>query len=87
VETRQAGTLGALKGVLKQLQFQLLGLDIDSGRELFSQHVLGWVQGRERPVFMTRIRPYTEMITRTWSRRNERFFGSGSGMTVTTTPR
>ncbi len=36
----------------------MLGLDSDNGGEFLNYHVLGWLQKRERPVFMTRSRPY-----------------------------
>ena len=54
----QAGTLDALKDVENRLPFPLLGLDSDNGGEFLNHHVLGWLQKRERPVFMTRSRPY-----------------------------
>jgi len=54
----QAGTLEALQDVEKVLPFPLLGLDSDNGGEFLNHHVLGWLQKRERPVFMTRSRPY-----------------------------
>src|SRR5467141_3171061 len=40
------------------LPFELLGLDSDNGGEFLNYHVLGWLQKRPRPVFMTRSRPY-----------------------------
>ena len=54
----QAGTLEALQDVERVLPFPLLGLDSDNGGEFLNHHVLGWLQKRERPVFMTRSRPY-----------------------------
>ena len=54
----QAGTLEALKDLENRLPFPLLGLDSDNGGEFLNYHVLGWLQKRERPVFMTRSRPY-----------------------------
>lgn len=54
----QAGTLAALQDVERVLPFPLLGLDSDNGGEFLNHHVLGWLQKRERPVFMTRSRPY-----------------------------
>lgn len=54
----QAGTLAALQDVEQRLPFALLGLDSDNGGEFLNHHVLGWLQRRERPVFMTRSRPY-----------------------------
>ena len=54
----QAGTLEALKDVENRLPFPLLGLDSDNGGEFLNHHVLGWLQKRDRPVFMTRSRPY-----------------------------
>jgi hypothetical protein len=54
----QAGTLAALQDVEESLPFALLGLDSDNGGEFINYHVLGWLQKRERPVFMTRSRPY-----------------------------
>ena len=54
----QAGTLEALQDVERALPFPLLGLDSDNGGEFLNHHVMGWLQKRERPVFMTRSRPY-----------------------------
>ena len=54
----QAGTLAALRDVEKQLPFPLLGLDSDNGGEFLNHHVMAWLQKREKPVFMTRSRPY-----------------------------
>jgi len=64
VETRamwgrgQAGTLVALEDMEASLPFDLVGLDSDNGGEFINYHVLSWLQKRERPVFMTRSRPY-----------------------------
>lgn len=54
----QVGTLAALKDVEASLPFALLGLDSDNGGEFLNHHVMGWLQERKRPVFMTRSRPY-----------------------------
>jgi len=54
----QVGTLAALRDVEASLPFELLGLDSDNGGEFLNHHVLGWLQKRARPVFMTRSRPY-----------------------------
>ena len=54
----QAGTLRALKDIEASLPFALLGLDSDNGGEFLNYHVLRWLQQRQRPVFMTRSRPY-----------------------------
>jgi len=54
----QAGTLTALVDVEASLPFDLLGLDSDNGGEFLNYHVMGWLQKRERPVYMTRSRPY-----------------------------
>lgn len=54
----QAGTLGALQDIEENLPFPLLGLDSDNGGEFLNYHVMGWLQKRKRPVFMTRSRPY-----------------------------
>jgi hypothetical protein len=54
----QAGTLAALQDVEASLPFALLGLDSDNGGEFLNHHVLSWLQKRQRPVFMTRSRPY-----------------------------
>jgi hypothetical protein len=54
----QAGTLTALQDVEASLPFNLLGLDSDNGGEFLNYHVMRWLQQRERPVFMTRSRPY-----------------------------
>jgi hypothetical protein len=54
----QAGTLTALQDVEASLPFDLLGLDSDNGGEFLNYHVLSWLQKRDRPVFMTRSRPY-----------------------------
>src|SRR6202162_2774577 len=54
----QAGTLAALKDMEAGLPFPLLGLDSDNGGEFLNYHVLKWLQKRQRPVFMTRSRPY-----------------------------
>jgi hypothetical protein len=47
-----------LQDVEKQLLFPLLGVDSDNGGEFQEHPVLGWLQKREMPVFMTRSRPY-----------------------------
>lgn len=54
----QAATLEALQDLEASLPFALLGLDSDNGGEFLNYHVLRWLQKRERPVFMTRSRPY-----------------------------
>jgi len=54
----QAGTLSALQDMEGSLPFCLLGLDSDNGGEFLNHHVLRWLQGRPRPVFMTRSRPF-----------------------------
>lgn len=54
----QFATLTALRDVEASLPFELLGLDSDNGGEFLNHHVLGWLQKRPRPVFMTRSRPY-----------------------------
>jgi hypothetical protein len=54
----QAGTLAALQDVEESLPFALLGLDSDNGGEFLNYHVMSWLQQRQRPVFMTRSRPY-----------------------------
>jgi len=54
----QEGTLAALTDLERALPFPLLGLDSDNGGEFLNYHVLGWLQKRPRPVFMTRSRPY-----------------------------
>jgi hypothetical protein len=54
----QAGTLATLQDIEQNLPFPLLGLDSDSGGEFLNYHVMGWLQHRPRPVFMTRSRPY-----------------------------
>lgn len=54
----QAGTLAALQDLEANLPFPLLGLDSDNGGEFLNYHVLNWLQKRQRPVFMTRSRPY-----------------------------
>jgi hypothetical protein len=54
----QDGTLAALQDIEQNLPFPLLGLDSDNGGEFLNYHVMGWLQRRPRPVFMTRSRPY-----------------------------
>jgi hypothetical protein len=54
----QDSTLEALKDLEQNLPFALLGLDSDNGGEFLNYHVLGWLQKRPRPVYMTRSRPY-----------------------------
>jgi hypothetical protein len=54
----QESTLGALRDMEQTLPFALLGLDSDNGGEFLNYHVLGWLQKRPRPVYMTRSRPY-----------------------------
>ena len=54
----QAGTLEALRDMEARLPCPLLGLDSDNGGEFLNHHVMAWLQKRERPVFMTRSRPY-----------------------------
>ena len=41
-----------------RLPFPLLGLDSDNGGEFLNHHVMAWLPKRERPMFMTRSRPY-----------------------------
>lgn len=50
--------MAALQDIEKHLPFELLGLDSDNGGEFINHHVLAWLQRRQRPVFMTRSRPY-----------------------------
>ena len=40
------------------LPFELLGVDSDNGGEFLNYHMMGWLQQRPKPVFMTRSRPY-----------------------------
>jgi len=54
----QLGTLAALRDLEASLPFAFLGLDTDNGGEFLNHHVLGWLQQRPRPVFLTRSRPY-----------------------------
>ena len=54
----QEGTLAALVDLERCLPFPLLGLDSDNGGEFLNYHVMAWLQKRQRPVFMTRSRPY-----------------------------
>lgn len=54
----QASTLAALQDMEQSLPFELLGLDSDNGGEFINHHVLKWLQKRDRPVYMTRSRPY-----------------------------
>src|SRR3982750_1548147 len=54
----QGGTLAARRDMEAGLPFPLLGLDSDNGGEFLNYHVLHWLQKRERPVYMTRSRPY-----------------------------
>ena len=54
----QAGTLAALRDMEERLPFPLLGLDSDNGGEFLNHHVMAWLQKRDKPVFMTRSRPY-----------------------------
>lgn len=54
----QVGTLAALEDLERSLPFDLLGLDSDNGGEFLNYHILGALQKRSRPVFLTRSRPY-----------------------------
>jgi hypothetical protein len=54
----QQNTLEALQDMEESLPFELLGLDSDNGGEFINYHVMKWLQKRDRPVFMTRSRPY-----------------------------
>ena len=54
----QAGTLSALQDIAASLPFAYRGLDSDIGGVFLNYHVLRWLQQRQRPVFMTRSRPY-----------------------------
>ena len=54
----QQNTLVALQDMERSLPFELLGMDSDNGGEFINHHVMKWLQKRERPVFMTRSRPY-----------------------------
>jgi hypothetical protein len=57
-EEGKPGWLEALRDMEERLPFPLLGLDSDNGGEFLNHHVMAWLQKRERPVFMTRSRPY-----------------------------
>ena len=54
----QHATLAAMRDVEASLPFELLGVDSDNGGEFLNYHMMGWLQQRPKPVFMTRSRPY-----------------------------
>jgi hypothetical protein len=54
----QHQTLEQLKDIEGHLPFAWLGLDSDNGGEFLNHHVLQWCAQRQRPVRMTRARPY-----------------------------
>jgi hypothetical protein len=55
----QHGTVEQLKEIERSQPFVWLGLDSDNGGEFINRHVLSWCQeGRAKPIFYTRSRPY-----------------------------
>jgi hypothetical protein len=55
----QHGTVEQLKDMENSQPFVWLGLDSDNGGEFINRHVLSWCQqGRAKPIFYTRSRPY-----------------------------
>lgn len=54
----QHGVLEQIKDVEANLPFPLRGFDCDNGGEFLNDHLLTYLRARERPVSMTRSRPY-----------------------------
>jgi hypothetical protein len=54
----QHGVCAAFAGIEAELPFALLGVDTDNGGEFLNRHLHRHFRGRERPVEMTRSRPY-----------------------------
>lgn len=54
----QHSVCSAVAEIEKSLPFTILGVDTDNGGEFLNHHLHGHFTGRERPVQMTRSRPY-----------------------------
>ena len=54
----EAVTCAQILDIEQSLPFELLGLDSDNGGEFLNWHMVRTLQGRARPVSMTRSRPY-----------------------------
>lgn len=54
----QHGVCAAFAGIEAELPFALLGVDTDNGGEFLNHHLHRHFRGREKPVEMTRSRPY-----------------------------
>ena len=54
----QHSVCGAFEGIEQCLPFAILGVDTDNGGEFLNYHLHRHFTGRERPVVMTRSRPY-----------------------------
>ena len=54
----QHSTLEQVRDVEKSLPFALLGADSDNGGEFINHHLVRYFQEREKPVLVTRARPY-----------------------------
>jgi len=54
----QHSVCGAFEGIEKCVPFTLLGVDTDNGGEFLNHHLHRHFTGREKPVVMTRCRPY-----------------------------
>jgi hypothetical protein len=54
----QHSVCGAFTGIEQSLPFVILGVDTDNGGEFLNHHLHSHFTGRERPVQMTRSRPY-----------------------------
>lgn len=55
----QHATVEQLQDIERSQPFIWLGLDTDNGGEFINRHVLSWCQeGRKRPIYCTRSRPY-----------------------------
>lgn len=54
----QHSVCGAFEGIEQCVPFTLLGIDTDNGGEFLNHHLHRHFTGREKPVVMTRCRPY-----------------------------
>lgn len=53
-----AEVMGKVAEIERGLPFGLLGFDCDNGSEFLNHHLVAYLRGRERPVHLTRSRPY-----------------------------
>ena len=55
---RKYSVCGAFKVIESQFPFEMLGVDTDNGGEFLNYHLHDYLTNRERPIEMTRSRPY-----------------------------